>query len=107
MGMFDTVTFHYRMPDGETCPEYQTKDLDCECAFYEISAGDVCSAGRMMPINLPKRGLTGASLCALVSAITCTLIRGSWNGSRYVRRGINAGRSCHPVTWRPGLTGFF
>lgn len=39
MGMFDTVTFRYRMPDGETEPEYQTKDLDCECAFYEISAG--------------------------------------------------------------------
>lgn len=38
MGMFDTVTFRYRMPDGETESEYQTKDLDCECAFYEISA---------------------------------------------------------------------
>lgn len=38
MGMFDTVTFHYRMRDGETESEYQTKDLDCECAFYGISA---------------------------------------------------------------------
>ncbi|WP_323612624.1 hypothetical protein [Pectobacterium versatile] len=38
MGMFDTVTFRYRMPDGETAVEYQTKDLDCEGAFYEISA---------------------------------------------------------------------
>nr|WP_199635067.1 hypothetical protein [Serratia sp. PAMC26656]MBJ7889455.1 hypothetical protein [Serratia sp. PAMC26656] len=38
MGMFDTVNFRYRMPDGETESEYQTKDLDCECAFYELSA---------------------------------------------------------------------
>ncbi|WP_158781609.1 hypothetical protein [Pantoea sp. BAV 3049] len=37
MGMFDTVTFRYRMPDSETESEYQTKDLDSECAFYEIS----------------------------------------------------------------------
>lgn len=38
MGMFDTVTFRYRMPDCETETEYQTKELDCECEFYEISA---------------------------------------------------------------------
>lgn len=38
MGMFDTVTFRYRMPDGETESEYQTKELDCECDDYEISA---------------------------------------------------------------------
>lgn len=37
--MFDTVTFRYRMLDGGTDPEYQTKELDCECADYEISAG--------------------------------------------------------------------
>ncbi|WP_158781315.1 hypothetical protein [Pantoea sp. BAV 3049] len=38
MGMFDTVTFRYRMPDGGTESEYQTKDLSCECEFYEVSA---------------------------------------------------------------------
>lgn len=38
MGMFDTVSFHYWMPDGETESEYQTEELDCECKFYEISA---------------------------------------------------------------------
>ncbi len=38
MGMFDTVTFRYRMPDGRTETEYQTKEVDCECEFYEISA---------------------------------------------------------------------
>lgn len=26
------------MPDGETDPDYQTKELDCECAGYQISA---------------------------------------------------------------------
>ncbi|PQK69529.1 hypothetical protein CG428_21575 [Pantoea ananatis] len=38
MGMFDTVTFRYRMPDGETGPDYQTIELECECASYQISA---------------------------------------------------------------------
>lgn len=36
--MFDTVTFRYRMPDGETGPDYQTIELDGECASYQISA---------------------------------------------------------------------
>ena len=38
MGMFDTVRFRYRMPDGVTGTDFQTDDLDCECEFYEISA---------------------------------------------------------------------
>ncbi|MBJ2078284.1 hypothetical protein [Serratia ureilytica] len=38
MGMFDTVTFRYRMPDGVTGTDFQTKDLDCECEFYEITS---------------------------------------------------------------------
>lgn len=38
MGMFDTVTFHYLMPDGVTGTDFQTKDLGCECEFYEIDA---------------------------------------------------------------------
>lgn len=38
MGMFDTVTFRYRMPDEVTGTEFQTKDLDCQCESYEISA---------------------------------------------------------------------
>lgn len=37
MGMFDTVRFRYRMPDGVTGTDFQTDDLDCECEFYEIS----------------------------------------------------------------------
>ncbi|HCJ7367796.1 hypothetical protein [Enterobacter cloacae complex sp. 2022EL-00788] len=37
MGIFDTVTFRYRLPDGVTGTEFQTKDLDCQCEFYEIS----------------------------------------------------------------------
>ncbi|HDT0661711.1 TPA: hypothetical protein QIB60_004397 [Enterobacter cloacae subsp. dissolvens] len=37
MGMFDTVRFRYRMPDGVTGTDFQTDDLDCECDFYEIS----------------------------------------------------------------------
>jgi hypothetical protein len=37
MGMFDTVRFRYRMPDGVTGADFQTKDLECECEFYEIS----------------------------------------------------------------------
>lgn len=36
--MFDTVKFRYRMPDGETGPDYQTIELDGECASYQISA---------------------------------------------------------------------
>jgi hypothetical protein len=82
MGMFDTVTFRYRMLDGETESEYQTKDLDCECAFYEISA-----EGRLLrwpddADELNETGLDGPSPYAPVSAITCTLTRGSWNGSK-------------------------
>ena len=38
MGMFDTVTFRYRLPDGVTGTEFQTKDLDCQSESYEISA---------------------------------------------------------------------
>lgn len=38
MGMFDTVRFRYRMPDGVTGTDFQTDDLDCGCEFYEISA---------------------------------------------------------------------
>ncbi|EPZ8357854.1 hypothetical protein ACXWYY_003395 [Enterobacter hormaechei] len=37
MGMFDTVTFRYRLPDGVTGTDFQTDDLACECEFYEIS----------------------------------------------------------------------
>lgn len=43
MGMFDTVRFPYRMPDGVTGADYQTKDLECECGLYEISP-----AGRLL-----------------------------------------------------------
>lgn len=43
MGMFDTVKFRYQMPNGKTEHDYQTKDLDCRCDFYEISSG-----GRLM-----------------------------------------------------------
>lgn len=35
MGVFDTVTFRYRMLDVRS--EYQIKDLDYECVIYEIS----------------------------------------------------------------------
>lgn len=38
MGMFDRVTFLYRLPDRVTGTEFQTKDLDCQCESYEISA---------------------------------------------------------------------
>ena len=43
MGMFDTVRFRYRMPDGVTGTDFQTDDLDCKCEFYEIS-----SEGRLL-----------------------------------------------------------
>ncbi|EIV6184791.1 hypothetical protein [Klebsiella aerogenes] len=43
MGMFDTVTFRYRLPDGVIGTAFQTKDLNCECEFYEIS-----SEGRLL-----------------------------------------------------------
>lgn len=43
MDMFDTVTFRYLLPDGMTGTEFQTKDLDCEREFYEIS-----SEGRLL-----------------------------------------------------------
>jgi len=43
MGMFDTVTFRYRMPDGVTGTDFQTKDLESEGEFYEISP-----AGRLL-----------------------------------------------------------
>lgn len=68
MGMFDTVTFHYRMPDGETESEYQTKDLDCECAFYEISA-----EGRLLrwPENADELAETGFNWCITVCARQC------------------------------------
>ncbi|WP_416211371.1 hypothetical protein [Kosakonia sacchari] len=68
MGMSDTVTFHYRMPDGETGPEYQTKDLDCECAFNEIS-----SEGRLMrwPDDADEPAETGFDGCITVCARQC------------------------------------
>jgi hypothetical protein len=66
--MFDTVTFRYRMPDGETGPEYQTKDLDCECAFYEISA-----EGRLLrwPDDADELTGTGFDGCITVCARRC------------------------------------
>lgn len=39
MGMFDEVTFEYRMPDGyESQTGYQTKDLDCTLDEYTVTA---------------------------------------------------------------------
>lgn len=38
MGMFDTVRFRYRMPNGVQGADFQTDDLNCECEFYEISS---------------------------------------------------------------------
>jgi hypothetical protein len=77
MGMFDTVTFRYRMPDGETESEYQTKDWTVNVPFTRSPLRAVCSAGRMTQMNLMRPGLTAASPYAPVSAITCTLTRGS------------------------------
>lgn len=37
MGMFDDITFRYRMPDGYDGTNYQSKDLHCGCDEYEIS----------------------------------------------------------------------
>ncbi|QBC03362.1 hypothetical protein EWI30_15275 [Enterobacter cloacae] len=59
MGMFDMVTFRYRMPDGKTGSEYQTKDLDCECAFYEISADGRLLRWARRGIILQNRGIHG------------------------------------------------
>lgn len=36
MGMFDEVTFSYRMPDGYDGEYFQTKDLDCDGSAYDI-----------------------------------------------------------------------
>ena len=52
--MFDTVTFRCRMPDGETGPDYQTKELDCECAGYQISAD-----GRLLKWQTDVGGICG------------------------------------------------
>lgn len=43
MGMFDTVRFPYRMPDGVTGTDFQTKDLESEGESYAISP-----AGRLL-----------------------------------------------------------
>lgn len=52
MGMFDTVTFRYRMPDGETGPDYQTIELDCGCDGYQISAdGAECADLQRIPAD--------------------------------------------------------
>ena len=58
MGMFDTVRFRYRMPDGVTGTDFQTDDLDCECEFYEISAEGPCFAG-WVTVREPIPVLTG------------------------------------------------
>ena len=44
MGMFDTVRFRYRMPDGVTGTDFQTDDLDCEC---EGTRTDTCFDGML------------------------------------------------------------
>ncbi|HEC7509685.1 TPA: hypothetical protein ACGHFV_003402 [Salmonella enterica subsp. enterica serovar Johannesburg] len=36
MGMFDEVSFAYRMPDGYDGEYFQTTDLDCDGSSYEI-----------------------------------------------------------------------
>jgi hypothetical protein len=90
MGMFDTVTFRYRMPDGETESEYRPKTWTVNVPFTR-SPLVVCSAGRMTQMNLMRPGLTAASPYAPVSAITCALTRGSWNGSKDIP-GETAGR---------------
>jgi hypothetical protein len=46
MGMYDTVYFEYRMPDGFDSGNYQTKDLDLELNEYEVSP-----AGRLLLIE--------------------------------------------------------
>ena len=42
MGMFDTLRFNYRMPNGYQGAEYQTSDLDCRLDQYEVT-----TAGRL------------------------------------------------------------
>lgn len=37
MGMFDDITFRYRMPDGFDGDDYQSKDLDCSMDRYEVT----------------------------------------------------------------------
>ncbi|WP_419793252.1 hypothetical protein ACN09C_26600 (plasmid) [Serratia fonticola] len=39
MGMFDHVQFRYRMPDGYEGGSYQTKGLESQGDFYEITVG--------------------------------------------------------------------
>lgn len=56
MGMFDTVTFHYRMRDGVTGTEFQTKDLDCQYESYEMKAA-CCAGWETVPAPIPV--LTG------------------------------------------------
>ena len=43
MGMFDSVTFKYQMPDGFEGCDFQTKDLASETDEYEVTA-----AGRLI-----------------------------------------------------------
>lgn len=38
MGMFDNISFAYRMPDGFECERWQTKSFDCTGDDYLISA---------------------------------------------------------------------
>lgn len=45
MGMFDELSFSYRMPNGRDGCNFQTKDLECRLDEYEVTP-----AGRLVRI---------------------------------------------------------
>lgn len=84
MGMFDTVTFRYRMVKQNRNIRPKIWTVNVHSMKYHLAG--VCSSGLMILTNWWIPGLTSASRCAPGSAITCTLLTGSWNGVRCVHR---------------------
>lgn len=51
MGMFDEVSFSYRMPNGRDGCNFQTKDLECTLDDYEVSP-----SGRLIRVSTDDEG---------------------------------------------------
>lgn len=75
MGMLDTVTLRYRLSDRVTATEFQTKDLDCKCEFYEVSSEGLLHSWKRR--WYPNRYLfDGMLVSAPMTVIPCILNRG-------------------------------
>lgn len=58
MGMFDTVRFRYRMPDGVTGTDFQTDDPTASVNFTRFPLKAACFAG-WVTVREPIPVLTG------------------------------------------------